>query len=261
MSSHSSHQLAVTYYIPSIMCFNSASICESLTPTCVSCASSDNLLERKHDHTTAAFKPKALPLIVKIVLKHCQVIKLRSRVPAALVSSLPSNLRSSVPGPDVFISQLLPTGHKMVKYLQEPCKNLSTSRLSKNLLWTWMVDIWTTKSIQRSEIYLNLPGQISVELEISVRPDLMCGCGCNSAWIELLPCEHCPPRACSGNWPRLSSGQFIAMLRLHLPLELPIRPQFIAAVFWLIHCHGPAAAIVTLPHGCGTASCISNICD
>ena len=75
-----------------------------------------------------------------------------------------------------------------------------------------------------------------------------------------VPCEHCPPRACSGNWPRLSSGQFIAMLRLHLPLELPIRPQFIAAVFWLIHCHGPAA-IVTLPHGCGTASCISNICD
>ena len=123
------------------------------------------------------------------------------------------------------------------------------------------LDIWTTKSIQRSETYLNLPGQISVELEISVRPDLMCGCGCNSAWIELLPCEHCPPRACSGNWPRLSSGQFIAMLRLHLPLELPIRPQFIAAVFWLIHCHGPAAAIVTLPHGCGTASCISNSCD
>ena len=130
--------------------------------------------------------------------------------------------------------------------------------------------LWASNSIQQSKIYLSLPA-FKYWLKYQHRgPDWKCGCQHNSRSIELyqtllvaasnmwvLSALH----ACLGNWSGCLLVNSLPCCGFTCRWNCPSAHmgQFIAAVFWWIHCHGQERprAIVTLPHGGGTASCIS----
>ena len=170
-------------------------------------------------------------------------IKFWPLVPAAL-GQIPPHSAGWVPRP-------MKTG-KNVKYLLKPyivrTWTLSLSRWSKRFI--------VGKQQHSTEQNIFEPACLQILAEISAL-DWKCGCQHNSRWIELYQTllvaasnmwvlSACIPRQLVG----LSSGQFIAMLWLHLPLELPKCPQ------GAIHC---SCILVNSLPWTGAATCHCNV--